>query len=409
MTLRMPPITVAHAIVLAAIVRIAAMIALPDQSANLPDAEAYRAAGSSLFATGLIELPHVMPLYPIWTYLTGGAPTQILADIALSCVTVYVIYLLAKEIFAHESTAILAALGAAIYPHFVFYAVTGLAETTFVLLVSLAFLLLYKKLYFWGSVALVATILVRGSLDLLAPILIAAFVVIVHRSGWRVMVVKLAQYAAVYVVMMAPWWAHNYTKYDTFVRLTPTTGFLLYSGNNPANKTGGGVATDKRDDVDRSQPAFKIKDPIRRDQAFMAAGLTYIQDNPGRFIELAGIKFLRFWRPWPFAPQYQRPIVIAASLLSFGVILVLTLIYLFRFGRRDAQRIAPVLLLAVYLTAIHMVLIASIRYRLPIEPFMLVLAGGMLAHMIERYLPALSGIFGGNPSSRFFKQKAGQP
>ena len=35
---------------------------------------------------------------------------------------------------------------------------------------------------------------------------------------------------------------HNYFKYDNFVRINLAMGQIIYIGNNPMNKSGGGVS-----------------------------------------------------------------------------------------------------------------------------------------------------------------------
>ena len=49
---------------------------------------------------------------------------------------------------------------------------------------------------------------------------------------------------------MAPWWLHNYHYYGTFVRLNVAGGENFYAGNNPRNKTGGGL----KENVPRALP-----------------------------------------------------------------------------------------------------------------------------------------------------------
>jgi 4-amino-4-deoxy-L-arabinose transferase-like glycosyltransferase len=396
---RILPLTVGHALALGLVARLIALVALPPQ--NFFDAHTYVDAGRELFTTGRIANDLAMPLYPIWVYLAGGfagsAVAPHIADILLSTATIWLLYRLTLELFADRVAALLAAFAAALYPHFVFFAVTGLTETAYIFLTVLAFLLLYRARYFWGSVALVASILVRPSLDLLAPILIVVFALIVHRAGWRMAAVKLGQYVLVYLVLMTPWWVHNEMKYGQFVRLDLGGGMIMYLGNNPANKTGGGVCNERYCDHDRKNPAWQIRDPIEKDRALFQAGVGYIRDHPGRFVEMAGVKFLRFWRLWPYDEDYRTPLIIAASLLSYAPALLLACVYLMRRGVRDGLRTAPILLYFCFLTAVHIITIASVRYRLPLEPFLIVFGMTALADLaakvprLDRMLGALFG------------------
>jgi 4-amino-4-deoxy-L-arabinose transferase-like glycosyltransferase len=321
-----------------------------------------------------------MPLYPIWAYLMGGfagsSVAPILIDIVLSTATIYVLYRLALELFHSRVAALLAAFAAALYPHFIFFALTGLTETVYVFLTVLAFLLLYRARYFWGSVALVASILVRPSLDFLAPVLVVVFALVVHRAGWRAAALKLGQYALIYLVLIAPWWLHNEIKYDRFVRLSLGDGIVMYLGNNPANKTGGGVCNERYCDHDGTHPAWQIQDPIEKNRALFQAGVDYI---------LA------------YDEGYRTPLIIAASLLSYAPVLLLAGVFVVRRGVGDGRRLSPILLYVAFLTAVHLITIASVRYRLPLEPFLIVLAMAALADLalrVPRAAALLDALFG---------------
>lgn len=393
------PLTVGHALALGLAARLVALAVLPRQ--NFFDAHTYVDAGHELFTTGKIVSHLVMPLYPIWVYLTGGfagsATTPLLADIMLSTATIYLLYRLTLELFDNRVAALLAAFAAAAYPHFIFFATTGLTETAYIFLTCLAFLLLYRAHYFWGSVALVASILVRPSLDFLAPLLIVVFALVIHRAGWRTAALKLGQYLLIYLVLMAPWWLHNEMKYHRFVRLSLGDGIVMYLGNNPANKTGGGVCNKRYCDHDGKNPSWQIADPIEQNRALFRDGVAYLVSHPGRTVEMFGVKFLRFWRLWPYDEDYRTPLIIAASLLSYAPVLLLACVFLLRRGVRDGRRLSPILLYFAFLMAVHLITIASVRYRLPLEPFLIVFGMTALADLatrVPRLGAALDALFG---------------
>jgi hypothetical protein len=189
---------------------------------------------------------------------------------------------------------------------------------------------------------------------------------------------------------MSPWWIHNYVKYDAFVRLSLGDGHVLYSGNNLHNTTGGGIANGlETDDLD-STIFDHLTDPILRNEAKKDAALKFIQENPARFIELAGKKFVRFWRLWPFASEYQSNTIIFVSLLSYGNVLFLSLLFLFNHAKTLFRQLSPFFIFTGYLTLIHIVTIGSIRYRLPIEPFLIILAAMQVCNMVKHILPTAS-------------------
>jgi len=368
-----------YAIGLGLVARLAALIFLPRQ--DLPDANAYLQSGRELFAGGQMSSHEYMPLYPVWTYLTGGGVTLRLADIGLSLATIWVVWRLALEIFGERRSALLAAFAMAVWPHAVFYSVSGLTETAYTLIVALGFLNLYRHRWWSAAVLLAVSVLVRPSLDIAIPVLILAFSVLVHREGPKTAGKRLGQYLAVYLVVMTPWWAHQFVKYDAFVRLNLGDGIVLYAGNNPMNKTGGGITGV---DVD-SAKFFELRhDPIARNEALKRAAFAYIREDPGRFLAMAGVKFLRFWRLWPYAPRYRTMPVIIVSLLSYGVMLAAAIWCLVANSREHWRAFAPIVLTAGYLSLVHMITIGSIRYRFPLEPFLIVLGTYPIARLLER-------------------------
>jgi 4-amino-4-deoxy-L-arabinose transferase-like glycosyltransferase len=368
------------AIILGLALRVAAAIVVPNQ--QFPDAIGYRAAGLSLWATGRISEPLFMPLYPALVGLTGPGFGQLALDVALSTVMIWLVHRLALAMFGDRAAAALAALAAAVYPFFIFYAVVGLTETLYITLLLGAFDCWYRGYFTPAAVLAVLSILTRPTLDPLIPLLILCFALVVHRMPVGAALRQLAVYAAIYCVLMSPWWLHNYRAYGTFVRLSLGSGVMLYTGNNPLNRSGGAL------EADRDPTRFdKIADPLTRDRAMWNAGADFIKQNPGRFIELAIAKFMRFWRPWPYAQDYAAPLYVILSLASFAPVLGLAIVYLAVWGWRERAVIAPVILLAGCLTAVHMVLAASMRYRLPLEPFLIIMAATAVARLIRRYEP----------------------
>jgi len=355
-------------LLIALVVRLIFFFALPPQ--HFPDAIAYRTIGHEIFSGQLITNHIYMPLYPIFTFITGGGKIQILVEIILSVMSIWIIFLLAMRLFRDRLVSLFAASISAFYPHFIFFSLSGLTETFYIFLCLLSFLLFYRKQIVWGIIISIIAILIRPSFDLLNPLLVVCFVSFVHKLDLRAVVKFVCIYFVIYLVLMSSWWVHQYYKYDTFVRLTLGDGVVLYAGNNPLNKSGGGI---NGVDVDESILG-DFNDPILRNKAQKAAAFEFATSNPTRFIELAGLKFIRFWRLWPYTDQYQQWYIIGASILSYGVVLILSIGFLFRGGRTYFVKLMPIYITVIYLTLVHMITIGSIRYRLPLEPFLIIFA-----------------------------------
>lgn len=346
-----------------------------------PDASSYFEAGQALVATGIINNELAMPLYSIVSYIAGGGNYLIAIDIVLSVMTVWGIYLLADCIFNNRYIALLSAIVASIYPFLIFYSISRLSETVFIFLLIFALVFFYKKCNILGDIFIVMSVLVRPTLDLLAPFLVLVFSAIVHREGLKKSFIRLAGYGLIYTLLMAPWWVHNYSKYGEFVRLNLGYGVVLYSGNNPMNKSGGGIT-----DIDYTTKIVGgINDPLLKNKVYAEAGLSYIRENPLVFIKNGLVKFQRFWRLWPYADGWNSPLYVLISVISYGSVLTCAITSIFCLRRAQFIRMSPVFMIIAYLTAVHMVTIGSIRYRLPIEPFLIVLACFALHYLFNWY------------------------
>lgn len=366
-------------LVLALVARVVAAVALPDQALQLPDATAFRDAAFNFLKDWQLHDPFRMPLYPMLIAITQGGAVQTAADIAIATCAVALIYLLALEVMKDRAIAILAGLAAALYPPFVFFAVVGLSETMFLTLVLAAFYGWYRGQFALAAVAAVLAILTRPILDLAAIFFVLYFSLVMHRKPLSGALRNLAMYGLIYCALMAPWWAHNYAAYGTFVQFNLAFGTVLYAGNNPMNTSGGGNIGE---DYDLS--AFEaIKDPITYDRALRDAAVKYIAENPVHFVKMAAVKFWRMWRLWPYHESYSNWAYLLGIVASFAPVCLFALIYLIGWGRFELLRISPLLLFIAYYTGIHMLLFGTIRFRLPFEPYLLIFAAAGFVHLLR--------------------------
>jgi hypothetical protein len=97
-------------------------------------------------------------------------------------------------------------------------------------------------------------------------------------------------------------------------------------------------------------------------------------------LELAWIKFLRTWSLTPNACEYRGGLTALASAVFTAITLLLALVGLLRtlarpnstaIPLRDRRRLHLLLWLPViYFTLVHCVYIGSLRYRVPLMPFL---------------------------------------
>jgi 4-amino-4-deoxy-L-arabinose transferase-like glycosyltransferase len=327
--------------VLAVAVRAAAAAVIPDQSHLLIDIIDYRESAMALVNHGYMINRYQMPLYSLMIAVTGPGIGQLVADILLSALLSWVVGLLTLEIFEDRLAAFFAAAAIACYPPLIFMAVVGLSESLFIALVFLAFLCWYRGAFTPAAVFAVLAILTRPIFDVFAPLLVVMFALVVHRLSFGQTMRRLFVYVAIYCALMTPWWVSNFHAYGHFVRLTAGAGTALYAGNNPLNRTGGGNLGEDYDLKD----FVHLRDPVERDRALREAAVNFIVENPGRFLELAWLKFTRIWRPWPVNAGYSSLGVILMTAGSFLPVLVLGAVGIV-LRRRMLRRLSPIFLFA---------------------------------------------------------------
>lgn len=217
----------------------------------------------------------------------------------------------------------------------------------------------------------------RSSL-LAFPALAMGWVVAARRAKARA-IGEAALVAAGFLAVMAPWWARNAAVFGRFVPATTEGGYTLWVTNNE-RATGGGECF-----MPSPPGAFDGLSEIEIDRKFQDMGRSYILRHPDHFLRLAGAKFIRFWRVWPHA---NEPSVGLAAAILAGVTFTPILLLAFWGAALSLSRWRPLLLFGMifaYYTAVHMVYMSLTRYRLPMEPYLIVLAAWELEDLARRF------------------------
>jgi hypothetical protein len=370
----------------------------PDESRFLASAARIAASGEFWVDNNRAwEMPGTALFFAPAVKLFGehGAVVPLrLAQAVLLLIQLGLIASIARRLFGKPVVGFIAACMAAIYPFFLYYQGLLLSETVF----DTWFLAGIAALFWWRergmqfdtplvitSFCFVAATMVKASLTILPPLLIAATAWLAGAS-WRRLVATLIAASCLYAAFMSPWWMRNAALFHTFVPFATNGVQNLYLGNNPHNRDGG---IDWKTDADPAVVAkiSALPDELERQRAYAKAALDYIEQNPAVFLRAAVKKFVRFWNIVPNASEFRGGLYSLISAASFGPVLVLALICA---GRRwrDWRLLAPLYLVIGYFTIVYVVTIASIRYRLPLEPLLIVLAAEPLAAVWQRLRPA---------------------
>jgi 4-amino-4-deoxy-L-arabinose transferase-like glycosyltransferase len=372
---------------------------------TFPDEKRFLVSAANMAATGEFwignarawEMPGTEILFALFLKLFSTQAAALMAIriaqgilVALQSI---LIGLLAKRLFRDSNASLIATLIAAFYPFYLFYQGLALSETLFDFLLVAGIVLLYR----WRDggarinfemvlilVCLVAATMVKGVLTALAPALIAAAVI--GRRPLPDAVRAFGAAAVIYCVLMSPWWIRNYVVLDAFIPFTTSASENLYLGNSAGNPTG---------DPDwaplSGDPVMRVPGELARSKAYTRAAVDYIRSEPAAFLSRMARKFVRFWNVVPNVEAYSSPFYKIVAAVSFGPVLLLAIAggLLTRQRWRD---FLPIYLLFLYFTAIHVITIASLRYRLPIEAFLIVLAAWPAAliwkRIVRQFRPA---------------------
>ena len=305
----------------------------------------------------------------------------------LSAATCVVVARIARRLFGGRA-GVVAGLLMAVYPKLIYYSGDIVTETVYIFLLALAVAMLFAAgeaahgPWRWpvaGALMGLAT-LTRSALLAFLPFA-ALWVLIVRRQKARA-VGEAALLALGFLAAMAPWWVRNAAVHASFVPAT-TEGGLTFWVTNWEQADGGGHVdhTSQRGKFDRLSE-------VEIDRKFYRLGWAYVRGHPGHFLRLAATKFVRFWRLWPHASEPS--VGVAAALvagLTFAPVLLLA-IWGALLSRRQWRPLLLLYLLIGYYTALHMVFMAITRYRLPLEPFLIILAAHGLVSLCERGGPA---------------------
>jgi 4-amino-4-deoxy-L-arabinose transferase-like glycosyltransferase len=274
------------------------------------------------------------------------------------------------ERLTDAETARWAALWVAIDPALIFFTPQLQTETLFVAMELVFFAGLLKLLdepLSWRLVLLG----VWGGLCALCRSVFGAYPGILFLALWRTKgFARAFAFCAVlgigWFVPNIVWTARNYRKYGGFVPMSAQMGWTLYEG----------FSLD-RDEVRRrpydmaeEAKARGLSDPREEGRYFMAKTKAFVAEHPLAALKIVAGKAFLYWRPFPYDPHawWQR------DALGIYYVIVFAFGLAGLFALRGRPEWAPVWSLFVYLSMVHAVFFTSLRYRLPLEPFLCLLA-----------------------------------
>jgi 4-amino-4-deoxy-L-arabinose transferase-like glycosyltransferase len=378
-------------------VRLGWGITRPSDSAaieQLPDQREYLEVGGNLLHGHGLVMHDPRFAQPLYAYRTPGYPFLIaLCDakpLVVRCVqalldtsTVLAIYLLAHR-WMSGGWSVAAAFLVAVNPYQIYFSGLILSETLFTAMLCWAMVLMVRRRYSFGGLLLALSILVRPSALLMPPIVVGVASLLNSEIptpyvALRTLYVALVACVLV-VIALLPWAARNKQVLGRWTWTTTNGGITLYDGLNP-NATG---ASDQQ--FVSHMPGVSGAGEIERDRLFHQQAMDWALHNPIRVMQLAIVKIFRTWSPFPLSADFGRPLyrwIGGLWAVPFDMLVILGLCC----GRLPWPVKVFLLLPAIYLTAVHAVSVGSLRYRLPAEGPMALLAAAGIQSIVKKMSP----------------------
>jgi hypothetical protein len=353
------------------------------------------------------------PLHPLFLAgvysIVGTDGTAV--RLCMACVgvgTCYVIYLLAKSLFG-VLAGVLAFLVVAAYPLHVF--MSGLFEypqTLFSLLLCSSVLVLAKCLEYpeqkryWalaGTVLGLAVLAVPTALATIA--FVTVWLLVKMRWGFRRGIVRVGCVVLLAGVVVLPWSVYWYSKTGQFMIGSPGGALSLFKGNcRLALETGHSDTVDVfartgvppkhmaayQEYMAVERQARNVAAGPKRDVVYRAAVKEWFRKHPGEAVRLLCMKAICYWKPWPELVSVQATDTSLTAVIltvSFAMIAIPGIIgFVCNVRQLDGVMVIGLVILSQWIT--YSLLHVSVRYRLPIDPLVIVLAAGAVAGAVGR-------------------------
>jgi len=346
-----------------------------------------------------------------------------MAQVLLSTATLFLVFCIGRAWY-DRYTGLAAAGVAAVYANLIAFSHLLWSETLFTFLFLWVILLLtgqQKLPSIWRAAAtgilLGLAALTRSSVIYFLPLLFGWWF-LVHRRQWRPAIRSAAIILLGLVAVVTPWTIRNCLVHD---------GFVLIDTNGPTNLWRGNAATAYRNRENPQGPCYKppydripmhpvntqvmltLVQQVKRDTGLrhptdlqVMAGakkiaMDEIKKDPGRFLERARHKVIDMWNPTSFLLRhlqrgwYGRVTMPAAKRLTtytvYGYLAVMLagavgLVLLWR-----NKYAWLVLLMIFFYTMISATAFGITRFRVPLMPFIIILAVWPFVSIVRRGIP----------------------
>jgi 4-amino-4-deoxy-L-arabinose transferase-like glycosyltransferase len=314
--------------------------------------------------------------YPLFLagiyYLVGYYPlvARIIQGIIGGVLISLLIYDIGRRLEG-KPVAVVGAFLAAIYGYFVYYNVSLMTETFFIVLVLLSLHLVLKMKDDPSLGNFILFGVTQGVAILFKQTTIFVFPVFLLWLLWtlrgKVRVWHFAVPVGLVVLFVLPWTIRNQRVYDHFLLLNSNSGYALFASNHPKL----GTQWQNEDIVTPIPEQYGGLNEAELNDALTGEAIRFVVDNPGRYILLTLSKSLEYFKFWPSSASGLTSNIV--RVFSYGVYLPFMLWGLILAFPRWRDYLPLFLFVAIH-TALHLLSWPAPRYRLPVDAVMMPVA-----------------------------------
>ncbi len=398
-------------LLLALVIRFAFVLVLNPEGIYFSDTRHYDGAARSLLqGEGFGEKYDRSPMYPLFMAgvygLFGASFTAMrIVEAFLSVLLCYLIYRIGKKLF-HRKVALVATGIAAIYPHFLL--IVGILYPTNLFTVltaaSVFFLLLADEQQSLGYYALSGGL--AGAATLTTPALFFAlpfwilWLLIGTRKKFGYKLASAALFLILFAAVLTPWTLRNFQKYDRFVLVRPVPHTVFPDMEN---------VKDHRDQIENgfSETTEYLKaHPAGTKQDALPNIMQKYLKHPVESIQYLITELGHFWSLYPDRldtknKSYVKKVkeqdsrIVSAKpsgfwrLVKVGSISVMLPTFLFAVigvvSTNPFRRKKILILLTIAAISFgYSLIVAEVRYRIPLEPYILMFTAAGMISMFEK-------------------------
>jgi len=311
---------------------------------------------------------------------------------SVSCIFVYFI---GKRIF-DENTGKIASIFTAISPSFIFFSgyVAPIILTLFLGLIPFFFITRdIKRMslfnYITGGIFLGIGVLCREILIIILLIL-PVWMFFYYRNKKEI-IFRIFLFFAGFILTLSPWVIRNYRIYHKWI-LTSTNGiWTFYAANNESALS----------DVRGYSYSYDVKElkglnEIELRATFRSWGINFIKKNPKKYFTLVRKRGFDFWRLYPHTisgpgKAYSYKHIILGIMYTLPMYFFGIVGFFYSLFRKQWKKPLLIYLFIFLYSLLHILFRSAIRFRIPVEPYLIIIASYGFVEFFKKHKKCKSG------------------